>query len=160
MLFILCNSLHHKILINREQQGKVENKKNLDQLLSSAISNTIDSLKTIVIIYYPGKDPCNSSGKASYSSRKAWFGELEKKLFKITQTKPIYIYKNKEGTEKYDSIMDWFQDPNQTIEKLFFSRHYPCTSFVVISKSGRFYSYFGEFSKENLLNIAELFTGK
>ncbi len=31
------------------------------------------------------------------------------------------------------------------IERLFFKYHYPCSSFVVISKNGDYISYFGEF---------------
>ena len=60
------------------------------------------------------------------------------------QTKPIYIYKNKSGLKKSREI-SWHQDPIATIEKLFFKEHYPCGSFVVISKDGDFISYFGEY---------------
>jgi hypothetical protein len=160
LLNIQGDSINHKILTVRTYEGRLKNKKNLDSLLSSTISNKIDSSKTIVIIYYPGKDPCNSSGSATKSSKKTWFKELEKKLYKITQTKPIYIYKDKDGIEKYDEIMTWYKDPYGTIEKLFFKYHYPCSSFVVISKEGEFISYFGEFSKEYVWKAAEILTKK
>ena len=160
LLSIQGDSINHKILSERTYQGKLNNKKSLDSLLSSTISNKIDSSKTVVIIYYPGKDPCNSNGSATKSSRKAWNEELEKKLFKITQTKPIYIYKDLDGQEKYDGIMTWYKDPYGTIERLFFKYHYPCESFVVISKEGEFVSYFGEFSKEYVWKAAEIVTKK
>jgi len=127
-------------------------------LLSTTIGREIDPTKTITIIYYPGKDPCNSSGTATKNSRKIWYRELERKLRKITDTEPIYIYKDKEGIDKYPDTMDWYKDPYQIIEKLFFKYHYPCSSFVVISKTGEFSSYFGEVSKENVWEAAEKMT--
>jgi hypothetical protein len=160
LLSIQGDSINHKILSARTYQGRLENKKILESLLSSTTNNKIDSSKTIVIIYYPGKDPCNLSGSATKSSRRAWNEELEKKLYKITQTKPIYIYKDKEGIEKYDGIMTWHKDPFGTIERLFFKYHYPCESFVVISKEGEFISYFGEYSKEYVWKVAEILTEK
>ena len=54
--------------------------------------------------------------------------------------------------------MDWYKDPYHIIEKLFFKYHYPCSSFVVISKTGEFSSYFGEISKENVWEAAEKMT--
>jgi hypothetical protein len=160
LLAIQGDLINQKILVSRERQGFIENKINFDYLLSAAINLKIDSSKTIVIIYHPGKDACNSSGKITSRSRKIWFDELERKVYKITQTKPIYIYKDKEGTEQDDGIITWYKDANQTIEKLFFNRHYPCSSFVVISKEGRFFSYFGEFSKEMVWNTAKILTNK
>ena len=160
LLSIEGDSINHKMLSIRWNQGTLENKKILDSLLTSATNKKIDSSKTIVIIYYPGKDPCNSSGSATKGYRKAWFKKLEKKLYKITQTKPIYIYKDKDGIEKYDGIMTWYEDPNKTIESLFFKYHYPCNSFVVISEKGGFISYFGEFSKEYVWKAAKMLTDK
>jgi hypothetical protein len=160
LLAIQGDSINHKILSERIFQGIIENKKTLDSLLSSTINDKIDSSKTIVIFYYPGKDPCNSSGSATKSYRKSWNEELERKLNKITQTRPIYIYKDKDGIEKYDGIMTWYKDPYGTIERLFFKYHYPCESFVVISKEGEFISYFGEFSKETVWKVAKILTRK
>lgn len=108
----------------------------------------MDSSKPLVIIYYPGKDPCNSSGSATKESRKIWFDQLEDRVNQIIQSKPIYIYKDENGLEKYDGILTWHKDPEGTIERLFFEHHYPCSSFEVISKEGDFISYFGEFGKD------------
>ncbi len=56
--------------------------------------------------------------------------------------------------------MTWYKDPYGTIERLFFKYHYPCSSFVVLSKEGEFISYFGEFSKEYVCKVAEILTKK
>jgi hypothetical protein len=50
--------------------------------------------------------------------------------------------------KRNDGFKEWFQDPEQIIETLFFKKQYPCSSFVVISEKGDFISYFGEFPKE------------
>lgn len=160
LLSIQGDSINHKILSIREKQGTIKNRKILDSLLTFATSNKIDSSKTIVIIYYPGKDCCNSSGSATKSWIKRWHKKLENKLFKITHTKPIYVYKDKEGIEKYDGIMTWYEDPDKTIENLFFKYHYPCRSFVVISEKGEYISYFGEFPKEFVWKTAKILTKK
>lgn len=160
LLSVEGDSINHKILSPLGYQGTIENKEVLDSLLTSLTNKKIDSSKTIVIIYHPGKDECNSSGSATYSTIKIWFEELETKLFEITQTKPIYIYKDKEGTAEYDGILTWYKDPNRTIESLFFKYHYPCSSFVVISKNGDFKSYFGEITKEYIWSFAKSLTKK
>lgn len=160
LMRIQGDSSHHKILSVREYHGILENRKILDSLLSSATNKVIDSSKTIVIIYYPGKDRCNSSGLATKSSARVWNRRLKKRLYKITGTEPVYIYKNKEGLEKYDGIVTWHKDPNGIIEKTFFKYHYPCQSFVAISKEGNFISLFGEFSKEDVWKAAEVLEEK
>jgi hypothetical protein len=45
-------------------------------------------------------------------------------------------------------------------ERLFFKYHYPCESFVVISKKGEFISYFGEYSKEYVWKVAKILAEK
>lgn len=156
------NSINHKILSNRENFATLQNKHILDSLLTSATNKKVDSSKTMVIIFYPGKTPCNSSGTVTKGNRKAWHRKLERKIFKITQTKPIYIYKDKEGIEKYDGIMTWYKDPNKTIQKLFFNSNsrYQCGSFVVISKKGEFISHFNEYPRYYVWKAAEILTKK
>ncbi len=149
------DSVNHRILSFRGYEGNLQNRNVLDSLLSAAIGKQIDASKTLVIIYYPGKDACNSSSSATISSRNALYKRLEKKLFKITQTKPVYNYKDAEGLERYGDIMTWNKDPDETIENIFFKYHYPCSSFVVISKDGDFISSFGEFLQEAVLNTAK-----
>lgn len=156
LLEIPGDSVNHKKLTLREKRGKITNRAMLERLLEKEINQEIDSSKPIVIIYYPGKDPCNSSGSATKETRKIWFSQLEDGINKVAQTKPIYIYKDNEGLEKYYGILTWYKDPEQTIERLFFEHHYPCSSFVVISKDGEYISYFGEFRKEYVWDATQI----
>lgn len=150
LLDIPGDSANHKKLILRETRGKITNRALLESLLEKEINQEIDSSKPIVIIYYPGKDPCNSSTSATKEAMQFWYGQLEDRINQIAKTKPIYIYKEKEGLEKYDGVITWYKDPEQTIERLFFKHHYPCNSFVILSKEGDYISYFGEFGKEQV----------
>lgn len=150
LLDIHGDSANHKKLILREKRGKITNRVLLESLLEKEINQEIDSTKPIVIIYYPGKDPCNSSTSTTKEAIQFWYRQLEDGINQIAKTKPIYIYKEKEGLEKYDGVITWHKDPEQTIEKLFFEHHYPCNSFVILSKEGDYISYFGEFGKEQV----------
>lgn len=150
MLEIPGDSINHKKLTLREKRGKVEDMENLKFLLEKATNNELDSEKPIVIIYYPGKDRCNSGGTATEESTKTWFKNLETGVDDIAQTKPIYIYKDSDGLERNKSWLAWHKDPEGVIEKLFFKHHYPCNSFVVISKNSEYISYFGEFGMQHV----------
>tara|TARA_R110001632_G_scaffold134157_1_gene249346 strand:+ start:565 stop:1194 length:630 start_codon:yes stop_codon:yes gene_type:complete len=158
LLDIPGDSAHHRKLTLREKRGKITNRPILELLLENEINREIDSTKPIVIIFYPGKDPCNSSGSASKEQRKYWFDVLEDGIYQLVKTKPIYIYKEKEGLEKYHGVLTWHKDPNKTIERLFFEHHYPCSSFVVISKDGDYISFFGEFGKKYLWGAIDYIT--
>ncbi len=153
-LAIQGDSINQRKLIVREKRGKITNRPRLESLLEKQIGREIDSNKPIIIVYYPGKDACNSSGSATKESRKKWFGQLEERTHQIANTKPIYIYKDSEGLEKYEGVITWHKDPQEMVENLFFEHHYPCSSFVVIAKNGDYISYFGEFGKEELWEAA------
>jgi len=158
LLDIPGDSAHHRKLTLREKRGKITNRPLLEFLLESEINREIDSTKPIVIIFHPGKDACNSSGSASKERRKHWFDVLEDGVYQLSKTKPIYIYKEKEGLEKYHGILTWHKDPDKTIERLFFEHHYPCNSFVVISKDGDYISFFGEFGKKYVWGAIDFLT--
>jgi hypothetical protein len=148
VLEIPGDSINHKKLTQRGQRGQIDNRAALELALEQATQTSIDSDKPIVIMYYPGKDPCNSSGSPNRDSTKVWHDELEKGVYEIAKVKPFYIYKNDKGLKRFRGGLDWRKDPDGLIERLFFKYHYPCDSFVVISKEGHFVSYFGEFGKE------------
>lgn len=151
MISVQGDSINHQILNYREIRGTIKNKKVLDSVLSAATNRKIDSSKPIVILYYPGKDPCNSSGSANRKHFRKWYDKMEKGVNKIKESNIIYVYKDIDGLYgKYDGFKDWIKDPQEILEKLFFTRHYLCSSFVVISEQGRYMSYFGESSKENI----------
>lgn len=156
LLDIPGDSVNHKKLTLREKRGKITNRALLESLLEKETNQELDSTKPIVIIYYPGKDPCNSSGSSTKESSKIWFEQLEDGINQIAKTKPIYIYKNHEGLEKYDGVLTWHKDPEHTIERLFFEHHYPCNSFVIISKDGNYISYFGEFGNEYVWEATQI----
>lgn len=156
LLDIPGDSANHRKLALREERGKITNRPILESLLEKETNRQLDPDKPIVIIYYPGKDPCNSSAFPTEESVINWFKILEDGITQIAQIRPIYIYKDKEGLEKYSGILTWHKDPEETVEKLFFKYHYPCSSFVVISKNGDYISYFGEFGKEYVWEATQL----
>lgn len=148
MLDIPGDSAHHKKLTEREQKGEIANKEVLVSLLEKTTHRKLDSNKPIVLLFYPGKDDCNLAPSFKGDIIKQWYMKLEEGIYQIAKIKPIYIYKNHDGLEKYDGILTWYPDPNGIVEELFFKYHYPCSSYVVISKSGEYISYFGEFPTE------------
>lgn len=156
LLDIPGDSVNHKKLTLREKRGKINDRKSLELLLEKATDRELDSDKPIVIIYYPGKDRCNSSGTTNTEWIKSWYGQLEDGLNQVAQVKPLYIFKGNDGLEKYNGILNWKKDPEKTIERLFFEYHYPCSSFVVISKNGDYISYFGEFGKEYVWETTQI----
>ena len=155
-LDIQIDSLNQKKLIERTKTGKLENFEAYRSLVSNKTSVKLDNTKPLVIIYHPGKDACNSSGSATKETLKNWHKTLEDGVQQLKANAPIYLYKEKEGLEKYDGILNWHKDPDGLTEKLFFKYHYPCSSFVVISSDGEYVSYFGEFSKEYVWNAINL----
>ena len=142
------DSIHCIKLIARAQSGQIENIALLYHTLEVELKQKLDYTKPLIIIYYPGKDACNSNGSQNIEYFEKWYEELESGVFQITQTKPIYNYKKDDAIEKYGKHMVWYKDPLNIIEKTFFKYSYPCNSFVVISQQGQFESYFGEFPKE------------
>lgn len=158
LLSIQGDSINHKILSVRENQGTLQKRKYLDSLLTLSSNKKIDSTKPLVILYYPGKDPCNSSGSATRRTKKSWYNKMEKGINKVRESNIIYVYKTQDGL--IDGFKEWVKDPEQTIERLFFKRHYPCSSFVVISENSEFISCFGEFSKEYVWKAVEILTNE
>lgn len=156
LLDVPGDSINHRKLVLREERGKITNRPVLELLLENQINEQIDSEKPIVIIYHPGKDPCNSSGSATKESLRNWHRQLEEGVQQVAKTKPIYIYKNSDGLEEYDGVLTWHRDPELSIERLFFEYHYPCSSFVVISKEGEYIAYFGEFGKEYVWEATQI----
>ena len=140
-----------KRLVPGQKHGEISNKATIIKQLNNTLNIDIASDKPVVIIYYPGKDPCNSGGALTKGIRLKEQQDFEKKLFKLAQIKPIYLYKNTEGLADTNDITKWHQDPDGLIESLFFEFHYPCSSYLVISKDGEFSSKFGEFNYSEVL---------
>ena len=155
-LDIQIDSLNQKKLIERTKTGKIDKIEVYRSLISNKSSEKLDFSKPVVIVYYPGKDPCNSSGLQSKESIQNWYSNLEDGIQQLNANAPIYLYKVKDGLEKYEGLLDWHKDPDGITEKLFFNNHYPCSSFVVISPNGNYLSYFGEFGKEYVWNAINI----
>ena len=159
IIFISCTTskqINNNTKNQNQSSGIIKNRNILDSLLRAASNKKIDSSKPIVAIYYPGKDPCNSGGSATRKSRQERYNVMEKGINKISESNIIYIYKDSSGLYgRNDGFKDWYKDPEKTFEQLFFEQHYPCSSFVVISKNGRYISHFGEFSIELVWKVTK-----
>jgi hypothetical protein len=108
-----------------------------------------DTTAFLVIEYFPGLDSCNSSGDrtAVIENYEAHAAKIES----MDNVKQFFIYQEKEGIEMYGNI-NWQADRDQIIQKSFFMLHFPCSSMVVIDRSGNYYSHRGEH------NLSEAFT--
>lgn len=154
---IVGDSSHHKKLTFREKRGRVNDIKLLQSLIERNLNIALDDNKPLVIIYYPGKDRCNSGSSTDRQWLKNWHNGLAEGLQQQAQVQPIYIYKtNDEGLKKYKDIVTWNKDPQATIERLFFEHHYHCGSFVVVAKDGEYLSYFGEYAPESVWKATQL----
>lgn len=122
---LTSDSLNYKKLIERYETGKIENVRTYQSLILNRSEKKLDLSKPLVIIYHPGKDRCNSSGAASKKTLARWYSELEKGIVELNANAPIYLYKEKEGLEKYEDIISYYKDPEGLTEKLFFKYHYP-----------------------------------
>lgn len=150
------DSVNHKKLIKREARGKINNREELQTLLENATHRKINSEKPIVVIYYPRKDKCNTTGlNVDESLIRSSNRRLKSKLYQIAEIEPIYIYKNNKGLKKHGRVFKWVKDPEGIFEKTFFKHYYPCSSYVVISKNGEYISYLGEFAKEQVWESTE-----
>ena len=118
----------------RSEKGSLGDTKNLFKELNTKLHLKLDSSKPLIIYYYPGKDPCNSSGVgAKRREQLKWDKELDREVKKVADVNVLRIYKSKEGIETINDY-DWKKDPNALIENLFFNYHYGCGSFVIINK--------------------------
>lgn len=139
------DSANHRILAYRKIEGTIANKSNLDSLLIAVTNIQIDPKKPLVVIYYPGKDLCNSTGTLSRKKFRDRYNRLEKNIDKLQNSNVFYVFKDNEGLyDRYDGFKTWISDPQGIFERLFFPRHFPCSSNVVISPSGKFISSRGE----------------
>lgn len=138
VLDIVGDSANHRKLIEREENGQFADYAKLISALEKASGKKIDAGKPLVIIYYPGKDKCNET--ISLSKFTSYYRSLQKQ----SDAHIIFVYKDF-GSSTGNNPAQWIKDPDALVEKSFFKYHYPCLSFVAISKTGKYSSYFGEF---------------
>lgn len=142
---VVVNLKAHRIKrgeLNVEQYDAIKKLLNADE-------HFFDTTKFIVIDFFPGIDRCNSSGDraAVIADHEAYAAKMENR----NDVKQFFVYQEKKGTEMYGNIK-WLKDTDQTIQKSFFMLHFPCSSMVVIDRSGNYYSHRGEH------NLNEVFT--
>lgn len=160
---IVDSSANAHQLVWREEWGVLPSAEDFYSKLETATGKTIDRNYYLLVMYYPGQDPCNAVGSISPSYDNAHIdrlkertGELSRNLQKNAPTQMVYIYKNQTGLRKlFEEYMDYVQDPDALIERTFFKYHYPCGSYVVIRPDGAYGSYFGEYAYEDILERAK-----
>ncbi|MEE1943757.1 hypothetical protein VRU48_01475 [Pedobacter sp. KR3-3] len=138
VLDIIGDSANHRKLIEREENGQFADYAKLISTLEKASGKKMGTEKPLVIIYYPGKDKCNET--ISLSNFASYYRGLQKKL----DAHIIFVYKDFDGLTG-NNPDKWIKDPEAVVEKSFFKHPYPCLSFVALSKTGKYSSYFGEF---------------
>lgn len=137
---------------NRGESGSLGDSENLFKELNEKLNLKLDSTKPLIIYYYPGKDPCNSSGVgAKRREQLKWDKELDKEVKKVADVPVLRIYKSKEGIETINDY-NWKKDPNGLIENLFFNYHYGCGSFVIINKE-KYLAFFGEYGWKDVTKL-------
>jgi len=137
------------MLIYRMPFGKVDPALFYEKLEKS---EDLKAGKSLIVIFYPGKDECNSTGDNANDTRyfQKTYDYFLKTAEKRNASEPAYIFKNSHGLEKYQGIITWIPDPDGIFEKEFFKFSYPCRSFVVIHPSGEFRSILGEFPNSQI----------
>jgi hypothetical protein len=150
-------------MVDREEHGTlpVPFMRVLRADLKASTGKTIDSTHLLVIEYYPGPDPCNTSGTTDKKWLKNKEQELGEQLKKLS--KPVSrfsIYNKKEGLERYKGVKIWYPDVRRRVHNTFFPVAFPCGSFVVIHPDGRYHAYFGEYMNEQVTKAAEALIGQ
>lgn len=111
----------------------------------SGLQSTFPETHDYVFIkYYPGKDQCNSTGSATRDNIGRGNKKFKNAVLSRDNMTAHHIYKSNEGINRWDKGIDWIADDDHIIENTFFEYHYPCSSYVILHKSGKYSAYFGE----------------
>lgn len=130
-------------LVHRMPTGLVDAKRIYQKL---GLEDAYREGKPLIVIYYPGKDECNSTGQGNTpESLRRNVKSVARYAEKHKAVTPLYMYKNPHGLEKYQGIQQWTADPDGFFENQFFPFHYPCGSFVVISSKGKYRAILGDY---------------
>jgi hypothetical protein len=117
--------------------------------------SNLDKKPIIVIGYYPGEDPCNSTGLATREDIGLNHIAYLKQLNRLKVAGHYNIYKNNSGLKRYSVSRKWYEDKDGLIERTFFPYHYPCGSYVVIAPDGKYRGYLAEFHSDQILEGVE-----
>ncbi|HOY04733.1 MAG TPA: hypothetical protein PLO67_04980 [Saprospiraceae bacterium] len=146
---------------NRENRGRLS----LDSVhlirrsLEEAAGVNIDPSHILVINYYPGEDENNSSGTTDRALILRLHRQYLKRLYSLAALDQFSVYKDSTGLSRYRDLIQWYPDVRNTIEKTFFKWHYPGASVVVIHPNGNYYSYFGEYSQQQVFYFVRALDG-
>lgn len=146
-----------KIIIDRTEKGET-NSDSINGILIKDLGLKLNPSKPTVIVFYPGKDKCNSGSTQTPESSYKWYKEMEKGAKKIIHPNFIYVFKNNDGLKTLDKL-PWRKDPGSLIENTFFKYHYPCLSYVIVYKN-KYISYFGEFTRDSVWEDLKEITNK
>ena len=137
------DSVDHTLMYPRTGTGRIALSAGLLRQISEVTGRTIASDMPLLIRYYPGPDPCHESGTPSLSTARRIHSWAEEQLAQP----PVYLYKSGEGLDKYRrlGVGTWYADPNNAVEEIFFERHFPCGSFVLLRPDGYFAAGYGEY---------------
>ena len=129
----------------RELKGKLDKEKyhQIIKFLAKKDSKTVDSTKTIIINYHPGKDECNTTGNSEYVINLYRNFLADIKL--IRNVNQYFFYKSQSGLEFFKGNFDWLADDERIFEKSFFPIQYPCGSYLIIYPNRDYYVYKGEY---------------
>ena len=151
----------YRLIKEREKSGKINDYKELINYLNSSLKINYDSTKPIFICYSPGPDISNTTNRL-ISDEELDSGQqdhlnFKKKLEKEINGQVLHVFKKPsqfvyEGNKR----IDWRKDPNNEIEKRFFSEyHYWHSSFVIIFPNGDYNVYLGEFSYNKVFDYVK-----
>ena len=105
----------------------------------------------IVIQYFPGIDDCSAHYISRTDEMITFLREKNSKIAKGNKA-VYYIYKSNDKVERISEKFKWKKDVDGFIESLFFEYHFPCGSYVVVNKDGKFRGYKGEYGVSQIID--------
>lgn len=151
----------YRLIKEREKSGKINDYKELISFVNASLKTNYDSTKPIYICYSPGPDILNTTNRIiseeELDSGQQDHIKFKNKLDKEINGQVLNVFKKEsqfvyEGNRK----IDWKKDPNNEIEKRFFSEyHYQHASFVIIFPNGEYNVYLGEFSYNKVFDYVK-----
>jgi len=151
----------YRLVKEREKSGKINDYKELISFVNASLKTNYDYTKPIYIRYSPGPDVSNTTNRL-ISEQELDSGQqdhikFKNKLEKEINGQVLNVLK-KPSQFVYEGIkgIDWKKDPNNEIEKRFFSEyHYWHSSFVIIFPNGDYNAYLGEFSYDYVFDYVK-----
>ena len=135
--------LNVKVLRYKEDKIDIKLLNKIKTTLSTTSQLEIKSDDILIINYYPGNDPCSTTGyKENF---KNMYKKYHRKIDKLKNVKQFFIYKSKDNIDKFGSKINWLLDENNLIENTFYPINYPCGGYVIIDKKGNYTSQRGEY---------------